>query len=124
MAAKQKHICNHPGCGEITDQTVCPRHQSARDDARRAHMRDYNARRRKMMDVAVKFYATAEWRSLRDGFIARYPFCTTCGRPALYVDHRKPIKDGGAALDEANLQSQCAHCHGIKTSSETKRRGA
>ena len=34
------------------------------------------------------------------------------------VDHIVPIADGGAPLDQANLQSLCHECHSRKTIAE------
>ena len=46
--------------------------------------------------------------------------CEENGRvtPAYAVDHITPIKDGGATLDERNLQSLCSPCHNSKTAQE------
>jgi 5-methylcytosine-specific restriction protein A len=40
-----------------------------------------------------------------------------CGRQASHLDHIKPIKDGGAFLDQNNVQPLCIHHHGKKTAS-------
>lgn len=37
------------------------------------------------------------------------------------VDHIRPIRDGGTHA-RPNLRGMCAHCHGVKTSRETKAR--
>jgi 5-methylcytosine-specific restriction protein A len=41
---------------------------------------------------------------------------------ARVVDHVVPIKDGGARLDWANLESLCVPCHNRKTATETAQR--
>ena len=61
------------------------------------------------------FYQTPAWRAMshhireRDGYL-----CTAC-KPrtvaARLVHHVKPLSEGGAALDPANLTSLCADCH-------------
>ena len=62
-----------------------------------------------------EFYHSPEWRAMshhireRDGHR-----CTAC-KPrtvgARLVHHVKPLSEGGAALDPANLVSLCAECH-------------
>lgn len=51
--------------------------------------------------------------------------CLRQGRltPATVVDHVRPLKQGGAALDFRNLQSLCAACHGRKSIEEGSRFG-
>lgn len=41
---------------------------------------------------------------------------------ACYGDHIVELRDGGARLDEANVQLACARCHGRKTHQERTRR--
>jgi 5-methylcytosine-specific restriction endonuclease McrA len=41
---------------------------------------------------------------------------------ASLVDHITEIKDGGAALDIANLQSVCQSCHNKKTAAQRAKR--
>ncbi len=56
--------------------------------------------------------------------LAREPLCRTCGAPADQVDHIEPFGDNpGLRLDEADLQSLCGRCHGIKTRAESKNSG-
>lgn len=54
----------------------------------------------------------------------RHPVCNgygrPCGRPATEADHVVPIADGGARLDEANLQPLCKGCHSRKTLAENR----
>lgn len=62
-----------------------------------------------------RFYNSRSWRAMskfiraRDGHL-----CTAC-RPrtvgAALVHHVKPLLQGGAALDPANLTSLCEPCH-------------
>ena len=57
------------------------------------------------------------------------PLCRRCASlgyttAATLVDHILPIADGGAVLDEENLQSLCIRCHGIKTSEDLRKRRA
>lgn len=63
------------------------------------------------------FYDSRRWRKARLNVLARDPVCVTegCGRIATDVDHIRPIRDGGALLDGANLQALCHQCHARKT---------
>lgn len=81
----------------------------------RVKAREYNESR----PERHRFYGTSQWRRLRDYYITRHPLCAECLRqglttPAVIVDHIIPIADGGAELDESNLQSLCAACHNRK----------
>jgi 5-methylcytosine-specific restriction endonuclease McrA len=40
----------------------------------------------------------------------------------VYGDHIVELRDGGAKLDPANVQLNCARCHGKKTHQERQRR--
>lgn len=40
----------------------------------------------------------------------------------IYGDHIKELRDGGAALDKANIMLRCARCHGKKTAEERAKR--
>ena len=59
------------------------------------------------------------WRKLRTWYAARNPLCVRCLerdviKPMDIVDHILPLSDGGAQLDQDNLQSLCNRCHQIK----------
>ena len=66
------------------------------------------------------FYISKEWRSLV-GRIKRQrgPWCERCGAGGQGVrvigDHKIEIRDGGAKLDDSNVELMCAGCHGVKT---------
>lgn len=69
----------------------------------------------------------ADWQRLRLAVLSREPFCRLCdgsGRTtaAVLVDHIKPIEDGGARLDDANLQPLCVECHAVKTQADLAKR--
>jgi len=61
-------------------------------------------------------HESRRWREkVRPMQLRRFPLCCLCqdeGRVtvAAHVDHIKPIRDGGAAFDPANLRSLC-HSH-------------
>lgn len=69
------------------------------------------------------FYHTPAWRNLRRKYITENPLCEECQRmglvvPGNVVDHIVPIRKGGQALDESNLQTLCKRHHAIKTGKE------
>lgn len=101
MARRASKVCPVPGCPELAPRgsRYCPEHT-------RAHHRDYNARRPELHRSAYG----AEWRRIRDAFIAEHPYCETCGAPAEQVHHITPLSAGGTH-DESNLQSLCHRCH-------------
>ena len=79
------------------------------------HAKEYNAARPK----EHRFYGRAVWRKLRDSFMRKNPLCAECLRhgvvkEANIVDHIIPIAEGGAEMDENNLQSLCFACHNRK----------
>jgi hypothetical protein len=49
--------------------------------------------------------------------LERGEYCQACGKPATYLeaDHIVELKDGGAALDPANVRLFCRPCHAKKT---------
>ena len=62
----------------------------------------------------------AMWRKCRAMQLAREPVCRLCHADgvlasATEVDHIKPLTNGGAHYDHANLQSLCHPCHAKKT---------
>jgi len=74
--------------------------------------RRYNASR----PARHEFYATPEWRRLRDWYRARHPLCEECQRQgrvtaAELVHHKVEISQGGELLDVGNLESLCRSCH-------------
>jgi len=67
-----------------------------------------------------KFYNSSAWRKLRAWYIRNNPACERCldtGRvvDGKYVDHIQPINQGGAKLDQYNLQTLCTSCNARKT---------
>ena len=70
----------------------------------------------------TKFYASRQWRKLREVQLKKSPLCAKCGRAATVADHIIEIKDGGCKLCLDNLQSMCNGCHTSKTAAEKKKR--
>jgi len=82
------------------------------DSRRKTREQRYNASR----PARHEFYATPEWRRLRDWYRARHPLCEECQRQgrvmaAELVHHKREISQGGEPLDVDNLQSLCRSCH-------------
>lgn len=71
-------------------------------------------RNRRRPSPAKRGYDQA-WRQLRLQHLEEHPHCARCGKRAVVVDHKTPIRKGGARLDPNNLQSLCRGCHGRKT---------
>jgi 5-methylcytosine-specific restriction protein A len=67
------------------------------------------------------FYKSAAWTWARHQQLSREPNCRICGEPATAVDHVILIAEGGAELDEDNLQSLCRRHHNTKTTNEGHR---
>lgn len=118
--------CHVPGCPGLTRQgKYCEKHAHLEDAERRERASRYNKTAR---DIgSQKLYDSAEWRKLREIHIRRNPLCESClenGRitPAVIVDHKVEIKDGGGRLDPDNLQSLCRSCHNKKTAQERAKR--
>ncbi len=119
MPRRAPTACRRPGCGGLVVGGICSRCgvlKRARDmdvDRQRggARMRGYDAR----------------WERVRMMHLRAEPLCRRCASlgyttPAMLVDHILPIADGGAVLDEDNLQSLCIRCHGIKTAEDLRKR--
>jgi hypothetical protein len=69
-------------------------------------------------------YDTRVWRDvIRPAKLAADPLCQRCkylgtGTEAEHVDHRIPLRQGGAPFDWDNLVSLCRACHSTKTMCE------
>jgi 5-methylcytosine-specific restriction enzyme A len=109
-----KKPCTAPGCSRLCDGGKCPEHLGI-------ERRIYDQGRRS--PEAHRFYRSKQWLAVRQAHLRHEPLCRACkaaGRivPGYAVDHIVPIADGGARLDEANLQSLCAACHSRKSLGE------
>ncbi len=74
--------------------------------------------------VAESFYQSGEWRSLIKMIKqVRGNRCQKCGSSNRVIgDHKVERKDGGADLDERNIELLCIRCHNTKTASARKAR--
>lgn len=91
----------------------------------RSRKRRYNESRRADPSRSDAFYWSPAWRRLRAVFLAEHPLCADCqkrGRvvAAQVVDHKVPIRQGGAPLDPENLQALCATCHNSHKQSQDR----
>ncbi len=122
MPIKPKLPCRQPGCPALVDRGgYCEKHRKASNNR-------YNKDRRADPSRSDAFYSSAVWRRLRAAHLSEYPLCVECeakGRTvaATIVDHKTPIKQGGAPLDPENLQSLCNPCHSRKSALEGSRWG-
>ncbi len=67
------------------------------------------------------------WQNKRHEVMKRSQFaCAVCGSVGLHheVDHKVPLEQGGADMDDSNLQLLCISCHVEKTSQEASSRAA
>ncbi len=84
-----------------------------------AHAR---GRRTHRLTTAQRGYGWA-WRRVSEQYRRDHPVCEICGRRwATEVDHKRPISDGGARLDRANLKAVCRPCHVVKTREQQRGR--
>ena len=120
MPYKPKKPCAYPGCPRLTYGRYCAEHKKLMDVRYESRLRDKGA---------AAFYHSKEWKHLRQNYLIEHPFCMECWKngkltKATVVDHIVPIKQGGVALDESNLQALCASCHGSKSIREGSRFGS
>lgn len=73
-------------------------------------------------DPTRAFYQSREWKKASAAQLRREPNCRRCGKAATTADHIRPVSEGGARTDPANLQSLCRRCHGTKTHEDRHRR--
>ncbi len=119
MPYKPQKPCAYPGCPKLTDGRYCVEHKKLMD-------REYDRYMRSR--PSCEFYHSRAWRKKRADYLAEHPFCAECRREgrvtkAVVVDHIKPIREGGALLDEENLQALCSSCHAKKSILEGSRFG-
>lgn len=120
MPYKPLTPCRYPGCPELTSESYCPKHKKLVNAEYDVRLRDKGAR---------EFYRSKTWQRLRQNYLIDNPFCVCCFEKgklvrATVVDHVVPIRQGGSALDEKNLQALCSSCHGAKSIREGSRYGS
>ena len=122
MAIKAKTPCRQGGCRAVLDKPgFCDKHRRESFKIQKQTVsEDYKERNR--------FYQRKPWKIARAFHLEIEPLCRSCrvmGRLVIasVVDHILPVGQGGASLDDANLQSLCKSCHNAKTRTETHRPG-
>lgn len=102
-----KRPCRNPRCPNVVKigEQYCP-------DCEKAEEKRYDEQRG---SARQRGYDRA-WEKLRNAYLQRHPLCERCERrghvvPAEIIHHRIPITEGGARLDEANLEALCKTCH-------------
>jgi 5-methylcytosine-specific restriction protein A len=68
--------------------------------------------------AALRIYKSSTWGRLRLMQLSEFPLCRICGELGAHIDHIVPLRAGGAAYDQTNLQTLCASCHSKKTRQE------
>ena len=69
------------------------------------------------------FYQTKEWKHFRAWYRSTHaPVCKVCGTYAKFLDHIKPISEGGARLDPDNVQWLCVRHNTIKSNQDRTRK--
>jgi hypothetical protein len=97
--------CKHPGCAGLTAKQYCAMHKTTY--------------RKQIRPTGKQRGYDYKWRKVRKAFLAAYPECVVCGKPAKMVDHIQPLAFGGDHRYE-NLQSMCWSCHKYKTDQDYK----
>lgn len=111
-----------PGC----KQHRCPNRSLPGSQYCKDHKQDAERQRYKANDLVrdrQRFYDTKAWRDVRLIQLSIEPLCQSCKKDsyiteATEVDHIRPMRLGGAALDFTNLQSLCSSCHAKKSQTE------
>lgn len=111
MPSKPKHMCNRPGCPNLTSNRFCEEHtkqdQQYRDQRRgSAHERGY----------------TSRWRRYSQSFLGKPEnvFCKLqlpgCTNISECVDHIDPPNgpDDQRFWEPKNHQGACIHCNSVK----------
>lgn len=120
MPTRPPMACSRPGCSGVVRAGVCSQCGPLRKRTSTAHDERRGSSSRRGYD--------SRWERVRAMHLASEPLCRMClaqGRvtPAVLVDHIVPIRDGGAVLDDDNLQSLCRACHDQKSKEDIRRRG-
>ena len=103
MPYRAARPCAFPGCPNLVrdpNRRYCHEHQSF-------EWKRQNARRGSSTQQGYG----AEWRKIRDEYLAEHPVCERCGRAkATIVHHIVPKREGGSD-DPINLMAVCSLCH-------------
>ena len=118
------HPCSAPGC-----RTLVPSGQGSRCPAHLQAFRAVQDRGRKADPVRqasiIGLYGSAEWKRLRAEVLGEQGICVVvgCGERATELDHVRSLRDGGPALERANVQGLCRRHHAAKGTRAGERYG-
>ena len=115
MGHKAKKLCGVAGCPALLPigTRYCEKHRGRVTQRGREYDKARGGSTRRGYD--------ARWQKVRKAYLAVYPHCARCHRPAEMVDHRQPIAEGGSHYDWGNLQPMCMSCHRRKTEEDKAR---
>lgn len=112
MPYAPKKPCAEPGCPKLIDvgTTRCEKHKPKQ-------------RWKLSFKGTDPFYKSKRWLEKRAEHLIEEPLCRSCRAQGMYrnahmVDHIVPRSQGGADLDDRNLQSLCNPCHQRKRGEE------
>lgn len=120
MPVRVGRACTRQGCAGIVTDGVC----SVCGPTKRRTDAQYDQQRGSARERGY----TWQWEKVRAMHLRNEPFCRRCNSTGggddggLLVDHIVPIADGGAVLDDNNLQTLCVRCHAVKTQEDLARR--
>lgn len=119
MPSRPPTACRRPGCAGLVVGGICSRCGVLRRATAAEHDERRGSSRQRGYD--------ARWERVRSMHLAAEPLCRMCSQAgrttaAVLVDHILPINDGGAILDDRNLQSLCRSCHDEKTKEDVAAR--
>lgn len=122
MPVSAPRPCRNTGCRELV------RGRDGFCDAHRKQTHKQYNDTRQATGQRNKLYDSAAWKRARASHLQSEPLCRSCRKAgklveAQVVDHIIPVRDGGAELDDGNLQSLCKSCHNSKTISAAPRGG-
>ncbi len=112
MPYARPHLCNHPGCGELTSARLCGTHE-------RQLKREYGRIRR--ISSGPVLHSSYAWQKASRQFLRANPICRECLKSdrisvSAVTDHIVPHR-GDLTLfwDRSNWQPLCKRCHDRKT---------
>ncbi len=125
MANATRVPCRKMGCPNLvrpgSGSAYCANHEPPPKRVR-DYRKESATRRANAIDGPLdRFYSSARWQRLRNWFLRCNPICAHCGALGEIVDHVQPRRQGGAELDQTNLQTLCRSCHAKKTWAESAR---
>ena len=115
MPAKPLRPCTHPGCGVLTIQKHCIKHEGQYKEERSGWSRQGSATER---GYGYTWQKIRKLVMLRDGGLCQSCLANGIVREATEVDHILPKAKGGTDEDH-NLQAICKSCHQDKTALES-----